>query len=423
MTENMSSLNNSIRDLGARIRESAAALTVAANDESVPMAEVQRRQTELRAMSDRMAALQESYRAQLSGAAQALPTPQPAPAAPNAGDRTLRDMLKSNEYARAFAHAIRTGLRPGRGMTGESDRILFDALTIAGGTTAGEDGGFLVPADMDTMIRELRRDMSPLADLFNVESVTSNSGWRVVDAAPTAGMTALTSEVPTGGVAKDDQPKFKKVTFSLTTYGLIVPVSNELANDETANLFGYLARWFARKQVLTENALLRAKLEALTAGAITSTDDAIGALKRALNKELDPAISAMATILTNQDGYDYLDQQKDTTGRGLLQPDPTNPAAMLFKGRPIRMVSNSLLPTRVVTTTGATKGDYLPIYAGDFREFATLFTRQPLEVTSTDVGGDAFHTNSIEVRGISRMAVSTFDSAAAVRREIFVAAT
>ena len=417
MTENMSSLNNSIRDLGARIRESAAALTVAANDESVPMAEVQRRQTELRAMSDRMAALQESYRAQLSGAAQALPTPQPAPAAPNAGDRTLRDMLKSNEYARAFAHAIRTG------MTGESDRILFDALTIAGGTTAGEDGGFLVPADMDTMIRELRRDMSPLADLFNVESVTSNSGWRVVDAAPTAGMTALTSEVPTGGVAKDDQPKFKKVTFSLTTYGLIVPVSNELANDETANLFGYLARWFARKQVLTENALLRAKLEALTAGAITSTDDAIGALKRALNKELDPAISAMATILTNQDGYDYLDQQKDTTGRGLLQPDPTNPAAMLFKGRPIRMVSNSLLPTRVVTTTGATKGDYLPIYAGDFREFATLFTRQPLEVTSTDVGGDAFHTNSIEVRGISRMAVSTFDSAAAVRREIFVAAT
>ena len=49
--------------------------------------------------------------------------------------------------------------------------------------------------------------------------------------------------------------------------------------------------------------------------------------------------------------------------------------------------------------------------------------RQPLEVVSTDIGGNAFRTNSIEVRGISRMAVSTFDTAAAVRKEIFIAAT
>ena len=41
----------------------------------------------------------------------------------------------------------------------------------------------------------------------------------------------------------------------------------------------------------------------------------------------------------------------------------------------------------------------------------------------TDIGGNAFRTNSIEVRGISRMAVSTFDTSAAVRKEIFVAAT
>lgn len=330
--------------------------------------------------------------------------------------------LKRNRfiYARAFARAIRTGMRPGRGPSGEQDKILFDALTIAGGTTAGEDGGFLVPEDIDHNIRELRRELSPLADLFNNESVSSNSGWRVVDTAPTTGMTALASEVPTGGIAKDDQPKFAKVTYSLKTYGLIVPVSNELANDEVANLFGYLSRWFAKKQILTENLLLKAELEALTAGAITSADDPIASLKATLNKELDPAISAMAVILTNQDGFDYLDQKKDTTGRGLLQPDPTS---MLFKGRPVKMVANSLLPNRVVTATGATKGDYLPIYVGDFKEFATLFTRQPLEVTSTDIGGNAFHTNSIEVRGITRLDASTFDSKAAVRKEIFIAAT
>ena len=202
-----------------------------------------------------------------------------------------------------------------------------------------------------------------------------------------------------------------------------MPVSNELANDEVANLFGYLARWFAKKQILTENALLKTKLETLTAGQVAATDNAVDALKSALNKGLDPAISAMATILCNQDAFDYLDMQKDDNGRPLLQPDPTNATNMLFKGRRVKMVSNALLPTRTVSTTGATKGDYFPIYVGDFKEFATLFVRQPLEVVSTDIGGNAFRTNSIEVRGISRMAVSTFDTSAAVRKEIFVAAT
>ena len=280
-----------------------------------------------------------------------------------------------------------------------------------------------MPEDIDNTIRELRRDFSPLADLFNVEAVNSNSGWRVVDTAPATGMTALTSEVPSAGIAQDDQPAFAKVTYSLTTYGLIVPVSNELANDEVANLFGYLARWFAKKQILTENALLKAALDTLSAGQVAATDDAVGALKTVLNKELDPAVSAMAVVLCNQDAFNYLDTQKDDNGRPLLQPDPTNATSMLFKGRRVKMVSNALLPTRTVSTAGSTKGDYYPIYVGDFKEFATLFVRQPLEVVSTDIGGNAFRTNSIEVRGISRMAVSTFDTSAAVRKEIFIAAT
>lgn len=287
---------------------------------------------------------------------------------------------------------------------------------------AQHDGGFLVPEDIDHTIRERRRELSPLADLFNVETTSSNSGWRVVDKAPTTGMTALTSEIPTGGIPTDDQPEFAKVTYSMTTYGLIIPVSNELAADEVANLFGYLGNWFAKKQVLTENLLLKNQLEAMTAQNIASTADAVAALKSVLNKSLDPAISLNAAILTNQDGYDFLDQIKDGNGRPMLQPDPTSPTSMLFKGRRVVMTANSLLPSRTVTTTGATKGDYFPIYVGDFKQFATLFMRQYLEVTSTDVGGNAFRNNSIEVRGIARMCASTFDSEAAVRREIFTAA-
>lgn len=58
-----------------------------------------------------------------------------------------------------------------------------------------------MPEDIDNTIRELRRDFSPLSDLFNVEAVSSNTGWRVVDTAPTTGHDRATSEIPEDGIA------------------------------------------------------------------------------------------------------------------------------------------------------------------------------------------------------------------------------
>lgn len=418
----LTELQNSIRELGGQIRAAASALATAAANPNTPADTLTQQRDNLTAMQSRMAGLQAAYNAQYADENGGLPDSGNAQAA-RQQERSLRDMLASNEYARAFASAIRTGARPNRPMMDETHKVLYDALTIGGGSTPGEDGGFLVPEDIDHMIRERRRELNPLAELFTAETTNANSGWRVMDKAPTTGMTALATEIPKDNIAMDDQPEFVKVPFTLTTYGLIIPVSNELANDEVANLFGYLANWFARKHVITENLLLKAKLETLTAANIPATDNAIDALKGILNKALDPAISLTASILTNQDGFDFLDQQKDTTGRPLLQPDPTNATNMLFKGRRVKMVSNKLLPSRTVTTTGATKGDYFPLYVGDFTQYATLFMRQNLEIVSTDIGGNAFRNNSIEVRGISRMGVSTFDTEAAVRREIFTAAT
>ena len=95
--------------------------------------------------------------------------------------RQLHDILSSREYARAFAAALRRGDRPRRDGVNDQNRILYDALTIAGGSPAGEDGGYLVPEDMDTSIREQMRAMQPLSAFVNVETVGSNTGWRVVD--------------------------------------------------------------------------------------------------------------------------------------------------------------------------------------------------------------------------------------------------
>ncbi len=414
----LNELQNSIRELGAKIRAAAVKLSAAAADGNTPMADLQKQQADMADMQARFSALQASYDAQYKEGVSTLPD-----ATDPGQEKSLKAMRKSNEYARAFARAIRTGAHPSRPMTDEKTKVLYDALTIGGGDPAGEDGGFLVPEDLDTQIREKRKALNPLADLFNVEPTSSSKGWRIMDKAPTTGMTLLSSEIPDLGIPMDDQPAFVRVDFALSTFGLLIPVSRELANDEDANLFSYLAGWYAKKQIITENLLLRAKLETLVASNIATTDKTLvlPQIKTVLNVSLDPENSLMAVILTNQNGYNYLDGLTAEDGRPLLQPDPTSATGMMLKGRPVRMMPNWLLPTRVVTDVGATKGDYHPMYIGDFAQFATLFSRQPLEIASTDIGGEAFRKNSIEVRGISRMTATKFDDEAAVRREIFIA--
>ena len=309
-------------------------------------------------------------------------------------------------------------MTPKNGKDNEKVAILYNALTESGGTPTGADGGFLVPTSFNNMIIECRRQLVALADLVTVETVTTPTGWRAIDTKATTGFSKVDEM---GNIPKDDQPKFTKVTYSLEKYGLIVPVSSELLNDNTAGLEAYLARWFAKKGVITENKLVLEALDTLTAKNLTVGKEA-KALTTVLNKELDPAIGAAAVILTNQSGYDYLCGLEDTTGRTLIQPDPTTGQPKIFRSHEVKVLSDAELPNRTVSTSGATKGDYYPVYVGDFKAFMTLFRGKNLEVASTNIGGNAWATDSTEVRGLMRMDCVKMDGEAAVKREIFVAA-
>ena len=256
------------------------------------IADLEARQAELTEMNKRMATLQAAYNALNTTSQSGLQPVNTSNDSP-AQERDRAAMLRSNEYARAFAYAMQHGLNRKNGRGNEHVTILFDALTEGGGTPAGSDGGFLVPEDLDQTIREKRRALDPLSALFNLETVTAPTGWRVMDSAPASGMTPVEEMA---SVPKDDQPKFAKVPYTLTKYGLIVPASNELLSDNIAGLFEYIGRWFSRKQVMTENVQLLSNLSTLSASALGA--DAMGGLKKVLNVVLDPALSVSYTHLT-----------------------------------------------------------------------------------------------------------------------------
>lgn len=405
---NLQEIMNQISTLGSQIRAESAQLAADSLNKEIPLADIEKKQADIAEMRTRMAALQDSYDTQKAGMEPRL-TPINTE---NKEEKKMENIRKSNEYVRAFAYAMKHGINRRNGVGNETVKILYDALTEEGGTPAGSEGGFLVPVDMEAQIHEQKRQLNPLSALFNLETVTSLTGWRVIDTAPTSGM-SLVNEM--GTIPTDDQPVFVKVPFTLDKYALRLPVSNELLSDEVAGLMAYLARWFAKKQVITENALLIAAMKTLTASSIIPAGTgktAIDGLKTALNKTLDPAISLSSVIICNQSAFDALDQIVDDQGRGLLQPDPANATLMKILGRPVHVVSDAFLPNGTGTGTPA------EIFIGDPREFATLFQKEGFEIASTDIGGNAWATDSTEIRGISRMCVSKFDSAAMVRRSL-----
>ena len=320
-----------------------------------------------------------------------------------------RTPVNSNECLHAFCECIRAQARGDSARFLENAEIVTRAVRNEGALTEGTpaDGGLIVPQDIQTAINERKRALNPLSALFHVETVSTNTGSRVYDTQPTKGFTKVAEM---GTISRDDKPSFEQVKYTVEDYALIVPVSNDLLNDTDQNLIAYLSRWLAKKDVITENNLLLALLKALDAGATAvAPTGALKSIKTIVNTLLDPMIASGASFLTNQTGFNFLDTLEDAQGRPLLQPNPVQPSQYMIGGRAVHVVSDAVLPNADTPTT--------PLYVGDFASFGTLFRRQTMQLDSTTVGGNAWNTNSTEVRAITRLdAVTTDEDAVAAAK-------
>lgn len=327
--------------------------------------------------------------------------------------KALVDTIRgTDKYADAWLKAMREGISPDKGMNVKGLEPLYEAenafkaLSIGGGDPAGEDGGFLVPVDFDNRVKELLKEYVDLSELVTVEPVKVNSGWRVVDAA--GARVALTKVAEMGEIKEGQTPKYKTVKYDCEKYGDKLIVSNELMTDAPA-LIAHLAAWWAPKFVMTKNALILAKLNALPFVALDGVTDAeqIKALKTLLNTGLSTAHAKRATILTNVFGYDTMDNWVDGTGRAMLVPDLKAGGPDKFKGRPVIYADADMIPEVEHEDIA-----YNPMYIGNFKNFCTLFLRQGIRVRSTDIGGKAWDTDTTEIRCTCRMDCQVFDDSA-----------
>ena len=224
-------------------------------------------------------------------------------------------------------------------------------------------GGYLVPEEQMTQIREYRKAYTALKDFAHVQHANSTSGKMPTLGDETGKLVAFEE---LNSIQQSDFD-FGQLKYEIKDYGDIIPVSNQLLDDADVNITAIIGQRFARKAVNTENDEILKLLKKLTAVDVT---DAKGFMK-ILNVTLDPAYYANTRILTNQDGFQWLSELEDAQKRPLLVPDVAAPDTYRFRGKEIIVVSNGTLPT-------ATKK--VPFYIGSFADYVAFFERVGVEI-------------------------------------------
>lgn len=317
---------------------------------------------------------------------------------------------QTKKIAGAFVNAIKAAV--GKGDLSTDDKEILNSMNEG----TDEDGGLTVPKDIRTAVKELRRSEDALETLVNVERVSTLSGSRVIERY--ADQTPFDNVDEAAEFPEVSTPQFEKIDYKVKKKGGILKVTQELLSDTAENIIGYLKKWIAKKAKATRNFMIIAKIREITQDAevpVEGLDD----LKRIFNILLDPAIALGAYVVTNQDGYNWLDTLKDKDGKYIMQPDPTKPMSTLLFGKyPVKKVSNKTLPSKTV------EGGYkVPIICGDLKEAITIFDRETLTIDISKVAGKLWETDQTGIKVRERLDIQSVDEEAIVMAEHLIEAS
>lgn len=298
---------------------------------------------------------------------------------------------KIKDSTKEFANAARNGFRVTNKM---SEGTLVD-------------GGYTVPEDILTRINTYKESKKSLKDLVKVEKVTTNKGQRTFK--KRSQQTGFTKVGEGGKIGVKGTPQFERIAYEIDKYAEYFPVTNELLSDSDANITNTLIEWIGDESRVTANKLILEQIATLNEVKLEGIDD----IKKALNVTLGQAFKATSKIITNDDGLQYLDTLKDTDGKYLLQPNPSNPMEMRL------CAGATIIPIEVIPNDDmATNTNKVPFIIGDLKEGIVFWDRQLMNIKTSDVAviGDlnAYEEDLTLFRAIEREDVTIRDSKAIV---------
>ena len=243
-----------------------------------------------------------------------------------------------------------------------------EKTALISGANAENGESYLVPEDVKAEINELRKSYISAKHLVTVvptDALAGSETWE--DGVPTG----LTDFDDGDAIPEETSIKFVLKKFAIAWKGKLIPVSRILLGAAKASLMNYLDRWFVKNAILSENTKI---FDTLKAGYNGGTPKAIAgwkALKKSINKDLDPSCKIDGVIITNQSGFAALDEEEDKDGRPVLKDNPMHATEKMFQSLPIYVFPDSHLPNIDDT--------HFPVIYGAVKAGATFVEHQNLE--------------------------------------------
>lgn len=229
----------------------------------------------------------------------------------------------------------------------------------SGLTTEGAQA--VVPQEVVTPVFEGANAKQNLAEMATVKKVSVGSGKYPVSIPDPTKFLATKAELAT---IPDVDASVKDVSFEAKTYAGKIYLSNELVDDSAIDIKAEVQSQLQQLVLNTDNHNVISLLQTLTSENAANVDD----LKKIKNTAIDPAVlgSNGSMVITNQDGYNYLDTLKDSQGRYLLSEDVTAQSGKALFGLPVVVVSNAVLPD--------VSGQF-PVFIGNLPQTIAVFRR------------------------------------------------
>jgi HK97 family phage major capsid protein len=334
--------------------------------------------------------------------------------------KTIGAKADKKNLVKAFVNIVKCGFLKREPDEGDV-KVYKDALSTD--TTKGDDDemgiGVTVPEDIRTDIIELRRSSDNLEQYVNVEGVTTKTGTRNIEV--DAESTPFDNVDEAADFPEMDEPEFLPIEYKVKKKGGILKMTAELLEDTASNIMAYINKWIAKKTKATRNAMILKVLNEMTKGKEVTVEN-LDSLKDIFNEQLDPAIADNAVVITNQNGFNYLDKLKDKDGNYILQKDPTQQTKgkMLFGEYPIIKLSKKTLASeKIMNTDGHTIDGYKhPIFCGDLKEAVTLFDRNVLTIDLNDKGAGLWDKDMTGIKVRDRFDVQPVDKGAVIKGQI-----
>ena len=285
-----------------------------------------------------------------------------------------RESSKDLEY-RALVKAMM-----GKPLTEEERKSITDG-------NFNSNTGAIIPSQFINKVDLYRSGKKSLKSYCDVIPVTSDNGKM-----PATYLNEELADLEEDTDMVESMINMSEIEFKVSDKGMLKKVGNNLLSDSPVNFIdGILAPSFATASVNRENKDIMAVVNTNSKVITVEVDEKVEDVIAKTISKTDDNIAAGLVIVTNEEGYSYIDNLRDASGRKSDDVSYIN-GTLHFKSKEVIKMSNSRLPQLTELKT-------MVFYVVNLRT-VKFFDRKQIEIAKSTEAG--FKANKTYVRAVER---------------------